>query len=416
MHNINLGYACLNLDLDATFKTCRLNRLTPETQYELIAHNLESLEKFLLYNEKNHIHLFRISSDLIPFASSRHNQIAWQKEFKETFQALGKIIQRSQQRVSMHPGQYTVLNSPREEVVENAISDLVYHEEILSLLGCNETAKIILHVGGAYGDKPAALTRFKQNYMKLNERIKHRLILENDERIYHIEEVLSLCYDLSCPAVFDNLHHQINPPKTLREETAWISLAKETWQAKDGRQKMHYSQQNPQKKPGAHSETIYATPFYAFCQSLNGAPIDIMLEVKDKNRSAIKCLNLLYPEKKHLEVAWAKYKYVVLSKSQAHYLHLRQLLKDPAPSPLSFYETIEEALALREQVENEKNALLHVWGYFKKEASEKEKKHFFHLLSMYEEKSVPLSKIKQYLVKLNGQYPKSYLSESYYLS
>lgn len=84
-------------------------------------------------------------------------------------------------RVSMHPGQYTVLNSPNDDVVKRAIEDLNYHVKVLDNFGVGENHKIILHIGGVYNDKEQAINRFADNYKRLNDQVRERLVIENDE-------------------------------------------------------------------------------------------------------------------------------------------------------------------------------------------------------------------------------------------
>jgi len=110
-------------------------------------------------------------------------------------------------------------------------------------------------------------------------------VIENDDRHYHIGDVLDIAAALGIPAVFDNLHHQLN--RCGGTDAYWINACRPTW---DSRQKVHYSQQARDKKPGAHSDTIDIQEFMDFYNSLSSRDLDIMLEVKDKNISAIKCM------------------------------------------------------------------------------------------------------------------------------
>ena len=84
----------------------------------------------------------------------------------------------------MHPDQFVLINSPSEEIFEKSIRDLIYHEEVLSLLGLDSTHKIQIHVGGMYGDKTTAIERFVKRFEALPERIKKRLVIENDDRLF----------------------------------------------------------------------------------------------------------------------------------------------------------------------------------------------------------------------------------------
>jgi len=249
---MNIGYACLALGVeDTSMKRCLIKKADEEILSGLIINNLESLKNLINYNIKNGIKLFRISSDLIPFGSSPINKIQWWDENALQLQEISLKIQASGMRISMHPGQYTVLNSNNEDVVERTIKDLEYHAKVLDCLTTNYKHKIILHIGGVYNDKNKAIDRFIRNYKGLPMEVKRRLVIENDDKSYNISDVLSIGKILNIPVVFDNLHHEINPPELELYIEEWIDLAKKTWHKKDGVQKIHYSQQNNQKK-GVH--------------------------------------------------------------------------------------------------------------------------------------------------------------------
>ena len=158
---MSIGYACHTLAVSgAEMKKCLLRNADEATLRGLIEWNLSALERMVDYNLQNGIRLYRISSDLIPFASSPVNRIPWALDYAERLAAIGRKILLGGIRVSMHPGQYTVLNSPDPTVAENAVRELVYHTQLLDALGIPASHRIILHIGGAYGDKPAALARF----------------------------------------------------------------------------------------------------------------------------------------------------------------------------------------------------------------------------------------------------------------
>jgi len=110
----------------------------------------------------------------------------------------------------MHPGQYTVLNSPNEEVGARTIDDLNYHTRVLDSLGVGVEHKIVLHIGGIYNDKKQAIKRFITNYHHLDDSVKGRLVLENDDKSYNVNDVLEIGTILNAPVIFDNLHNEIN--------------------------------------------------------------------------------------------------------------------------------------------------------------------------------------------------------------
>jgi UV DNA damage endonuclease len=415
---MSIGYACLNIGTPNTnIRSVMQRNATPEKLTEVTAHNLAALEKMIDYNRKNNIRLFRISSDLIPFGSSPVNALPWWDSHAEAFQHIGAKIRKSGMRVSFHPGQYTVLNSPDKDVVARAILDLAYHARMLECLGVDNQHKIVLHVGGIYGDKKEALERFEQNFRRLPEAVQNRLIIENDDRLYNIEEVLELAHRLQIPAVYDNLHHAINPPPSGGSDPYWIAEAKKTWKAADGKQKIHYSQQAPGKRPGAHTDTIDLETFLTFHEQLEDKQIDIMLEVKDKNLSAIKCQNATTVNKRMvlLEKEWGRYKYAVLERSPAVYQAIRTLLKDKEAYPVQeFYRLIDTAFAEEPHPGYAENAAAHVWGYFKKHATEAERRKYEENLANYRNGSGTRATLKRQLFRLAQKYESEYLLQSLY--
>jgi UV damage endonuclease UvdE len=415
---MSIGYACLTIGVQNTnLKSSIAKNINEEKLLDLISHNLNSLENIIDYNIKNDIKIFRISSDLIPFGSSPINNIQWEKIFFSEFNKIGEKIRNSSMRVSMHPGQYTVLNSPNIEVVDRAIEDLNYHTKVLDTLGVGSEHKIVLHIGGVYNDKKQAMERFISNYSLLDNKVKERLVIENDDKSYNINEVLEIGKKLNIPVIFDNLHNEINSYDKEKSDKYWISKCKETWKEKDGYQKIHYSQQNALKKLGSHSNTIRLNEFIRFYESLDREDIDIMLEVKDKNLSAVKCINAVSLDNKikRLEEEWAKYKYTILENSPSKYLEIRNLLKDKDNYPfLKFYKLIEEAMETEINSGNSLNALMHVWGYFKNRADEKEKKSFLKSLEDFKQEKISIGTVKKKLWKMAVKYNEVYLLNSYY--
>ncbi|NLO22277.1 MAG: UV DNA damage repair endonuclease UvsE [Syntrophomonadaceae bacterium] len=415
---MSIGYACLTVGVPNTdMKNCLLKNADEEKLTQLIEHNLSALQHIINYNVANEILLFRISSDIIPFGSSPVNTLPWKNLFQQELQIIGESVKRAGIRVSMHPGQYTVLNSPDQGVAKRAVDDLMYHSDFLDSLGVDGTSKIILHIGGAYGDKKVAIKRFAQRYKDLDECIQRRLVIENDDKTYHIGDVLELGFSLGVPVVYDNLHNQINYCDQRKDDFYWISQCRSSWKPRDGKQKVHYSQQNPLKSAGSHSESIAIDEFLDFYLRLGESQPDIMLEVKDKNLSALKCINCTTQKRniKVLELEWSKYKYAILEKSPKDYKNIRELLKDKSTYPaVDFYRTIDHAYGQGLFQGNIVNAALHIWGYFKNLANNEERKRFFSLLQRYQENDGAIAPVKRFLFRLAEKYKQEYLLMSYY--
>ncbi len=159
----------------------------------------------------------------------------------------------------------------------------------------DSSAKVQLHVGGAYGDKQKASSRFISNYEELPAAIKRRLVIENDDRIYSIRDCLEINLTTRIPIVFDTLHHEcLNNGETFRD--ALGCLAK-TWRNIDGVPMVDYSNQAPRQKIGKHSKSINVDEFKRFIKSTKGLEFDVMLEIKDKEISASKAQDILKKQK-----------------------------------------------------------------------------------------------------------------------
>ena len=382
-----IGYACLALGVPGSeFHTCTAKNAAPERLRGIVAQNLGALRRLIAYNAENGIRLFRITSDLIPFAGTPLNPLRWDQEFSGAFAQIGAEAARAGIRLSLHPGQYTVLNSPDPRVVENAAAELAYHDKILALLGVGPSGKLVLHAGGVYGDKAAALRRFCENWDGLCDSIRRRVVLENDERCYDIADVLALTEHLGIPAVFDVLHHAVHPPAQERPLAYWLERCARTWKTADGPQKLHYSQQNPGGRPGAHSATIDVARFLPFYGQARALGADIMLEVKDKNLSALKCIHATAGPRRIelLREDWARMEYAVLEHAPEAAAQARALLERACAFPAAeFYALADRAMEAPVEPENAARAARLVFGLLEGTARPEERRRFSALLERY---------------------------------
>ncbi|KAF2636528.1 UV-endonuclease UvdE [Massarina eburnea CBS 473.64] len=258
--------------------------------------NARDVSKMLRWNDKYGIKFMRLSSEMFPFAS--HAEYGYQLApfAAETLAEVGKVVAELGHRVTTHPGQFTQLGSPRKQVIDASFRDLDYHAEMLSLLNLppqqDRDAVMILHLGGAFGDKPAALDRFRENYARLPQGVKNRLVLENDDVVWSVHELLPLCQELNIPFVLDYHHHNILFDDTkIREGTKDIMELHpqiiETWTKKGITPKMHYSEPCPgaitKRNRRRHSPRVMTLP-----PCPDG--VDICIEAKDKEQAVFELM------------------------------------------------------------------------------------------------------------------------------
>lgn len=251
------------------------------------------------WNDKYGIKFMRLSSEMFPFASHLEYGYKLTPFASEALAEAGKVVADLGHRVSTHPGQFTQLGSPRKEVIANAVRDLEYHDEMLSLLKLPEQqdrdAVMILHMGGVFGDRAATLTRFKDNYTALSENVKRRIVLENDDVSYSVHDLLPVCEELNIPLCLDFHHHNIIfDSSQLREGTLDITKLypriKATWDQKGMTQKMHYSEPCPDAITGRQRRKHNPRPItLPPCAN----DMDLMIEAKDKEQAVFELMRTL---------------------------------------------------------------------------------------------------------------------------
>ena len=229
-----LGLCCLFSQEPIRFRTTTARYLSSrpdphEHLQKIITENLESLTKAINYCHKNGIGAFRISSKLFPvYTHPQHGyQIDDLPEFREILTSLKSINALAKEldiRLTFHPDQFVVLNSPSSEVVHKSINDLEYHGLLADLIGADV---INIHAGGGYGDKIEALKRFRKNFQMLSPQVQSKLTIENDDRVYTPKDLLPVCKDLEIPLVYDVHHHKCLPDKLNIEKATEKSLT--TW-------------------------------------------------------------------------------------------------------------------------------------------------------------------------------------------
>lgn len=289
---MKIGYPCINWTIGCKGdRTFRLKSYSEERLIKTVRNNLDCLLAILKFNVEHDILFFRITSDLIPFASHPVCQFDWLAYFKEDFTSIGGYINAHNIRTSMHPGQFTVLNTPDASVLDRSIRELEYHAQVLDAMGLDASAKVQLHVGGIYGNKEKSIARFVQRYANLNDKIKRRLVIENDDRNYGVRDCLRIHAETQVPILFDLLHHELN--NAGESVTDVLALLAKTWKDEDGIPMIDYSCHRAGGLKLRHAESINLEHFAHFVDQTRPFDCDIMLEIKDKEKSALQAIEVV---------------------------------------------------------------------------------------------------------------------------
>lgn len=296
-----------------------------------LKYSLELVDRILDYLHAENLHMYRLSSDLAPYATHPdlpqfHSMVA---DSDAELSAFGKKARDYDIRLSFHPSQYILLNAPDPELTRKSIWDLSSQAEMLDRMGLDDEAVMVTHVGGVYGDHEASRARWIEGWEQCPEHVRRRLVLENDDTRFSAADALWIHERTGVRLVFDYQHFWcLNPERLELRPILEAFLA--TWPA-DVRPKIHFSsprtelREVKQKitpaqraaaaggrtrkgdtlkapvKPTARVRTVLRPPiwtghadftnpfeFATFMRTADGLDFDVMMEGKSKDLSLLK--------------------------------------------------------------------------------------------------------------------------------
>ena len=278
---VSLGYVSISMAISATtsspytyseyLKSGDLKKLD-----DVITSNLLNLEKIVNYNIKNNIHFYRISSKIIPLATKDDVTFDYISKYSRYYERIGKKIEDNKMRVDFHPDQYTVLNSTNSTVLTNSMKILEYHYNLLNALNIKDKL-LVIHVGSGVFGKENSIKRFINNFKKLPSYIQEIISIENDDKLFNVEDCLKISKILDIPLVLDYHHYNCN--KSYLD----IKSVFDSW---NGRvPKVHFSSPKNSKDFRSHSEYINSDDFICFIDVIKGfnMDVDVMIEAKAKD-------------------------------------------------------------------------------------------------------------------------------------
>ncbi len=265
--------------------------------------SLEYLHAIFSYLEQQRITMYRMSSDLAPYVTHPdlpqfHGQIAaCSLELRE----LGIRARAQGLRLSFHPSQFVVLNSPDLDLTRKSVADLQAQAQMLDCMELGPEAVLVIHVGGAYGDKRSGCDRWVATYEHLPEPVRRRLVLENDDTRFSAADIISIHERTGVPLVFDYQHHWCNNPDGLPLQTA-LERCITSWPS-GVRPKIHFSSprtemrtvkrkvagtrrtEQVQRAPiwTGHADYLNPFEFITFMRTAAGLDFDVMIEAKNKD-------------------------------------------------------------------------------------------------------------------------------------
>lgn len=312
MTNVRLGYVAMSVNV----QNCSPSQTMTHTQFskindrdaaigklERIAQsNAENCLRLLKYNYFEDIRLFRLSSKLVPLAT--HADLKdwdYMDNLNKYLAQIGAFAKKHDMRIDFHPDHFVQLNSKKPEGFKLTMEILDYHYRLLKGMKIDPTHRCVVHIGGGHQDKATALEQFVRNWANIPEHIQKMIILENDDKIFNVQDALYLCEKLNIPLVFDYHHHLVNHAEEEFSDD-WERV-KKTWEHSQLPIKVHISSPKSDKQFRAHADHILPSMFLRFVHTIKDTvpEIDCMIEAKKKDEALFKLMNEIkqYP---HIEI------------------------------------------------------------------------------------------------------------------
>lgn len=286
--NTKFATCCLLGDIEGrehfgykkTTKTAFLKNKDWNFLQSLWSHNIEKTREALLFlsSQPERYHFFRISSDLFPLATLPEVLPFYKQEIsslQQRIQEIGSEVKSisANFRLVTHPGQFTILNSRNQKVIENSILDLQYHYDFMSAFNMPYSINIHLGSGPDKDDPLSHIHRFKVGWELLSKDIQKVLSLENDEKVADVSTIIhcyktygvKVCYDAHHQACFlsSSKHTGEFRPFVLAQDQ--IEIIEESWKDLNLPPTMHLSNRREIDSIGSkafpHSDYLYDESF-----------------------------------------------------------------------------------------------------------------------------------------------------------
>jgi UV DNA damage endonuclease len=293
---MRFGLCCISLNLQELdpllkFQTMTYKRFSSLDRDEALSilgnrilNNMQVTNATIKYCAENS-YCYRLSSDLFPLLTYDQANVSLQnlpnfKEISQAFDDIAYTIQQTNVRISAHPSEFNVLASTNSTAVDKTITELNFYSSFMDRIGCpaNHNSPLNIHINNRQGTNDEVVSRFIDNFNRLNENCRNRIVVENDDKTncWSVRQLIDDFHSkTNIPITFDYLHHSCHPDFMTEREA--LEECYMTWQ--NYRPLFHYSESAPGNNPRKHSD-YFKNTFETY-----GLDFDVDAEVKMKDKA-----------------------------------------------------------------------------------------------------------------------------------
>lgn len=268
---MRIGFAAIPYD----------KKLLPVTSKTSAGQSMDRLVTVARYVNSLGIDFYRIPANISP-----HESVESLEAARDKAAMLGRLFKELDIRTCFHVTYYCILNTPKPEVLDNAIKELHCLQLYDDYAGGGNHIEI--HAGGVYGDRTSSMERFIRNVLELEEPVFKMLRLENEEhagKLGTVDELLHINRETGIPLLFDVAHYRVNPLERGLPPREIVSSFLDTWKGASTSPVLHYS--TIRGRDGTHLP-VDPADFWDYVDQLSGLDFDVMLETKEKERDVLK--------------------------------------------------------------------------------------------------------------------------------
>ena len=210
--------------------------------YDIMTHNMQSAANLVEYVGRLEpgLRMVRLGSNQLPMYTQPDFRYFWQQpeiklELERGFAQVGKLARQWDVRVSFHPGQFCVLASDSEDIVNRSIEEFEYHVDMVRWMGFGrkfQDFKCNVHISGRQGPEG-----IKRVLSRLSPEARNCITIENDEMSHGLDASLELSKDVAL--VLDIHHHWVRTGEYIEATDDRVLRVIDSWRGI--RPALHYS-------------------------------------------------------------------------------------------------------------------------------------------------------------------------------